>query len=359
MMLILVARRGVVGAAVALTVATSALMAQAQERFRVPGQSVAVYNLAGRITVSGGSGSETTVRVVRAGPDAARLRVETGPIDNYDRVWQTLRVVYPGSRLVVPELGHRSRTEVKVREDGTFSDAGRTRGRRVTISNSGTGVRASADLEIGVPQGTRLGVYLAVGQVTVQNVEGMLRIDVARAPVTVVGATGTLTIDSGSGTVDVRDVDGDLSIDTGSGAVTVANAKGERCTVETGSGAVTASGITAQTVAIETGSGRVEIRDLAAVRVSVETGSGRVALDLTQDPEALTIETGSGSVVIQALATLGAQVDLETNSGHVETDFPVTVRKHRRNHLRGQIGDGAGRIRVETGSGGIRLVRRS
>ncbi len=318
-----------------------ALQAQAPERHTVSGQAVAIYNLVGRVTVSGGSGSDVAVEVSRHGAGQ----------------WEALRVIYPADRIIAPDLGSRSRTTLKVRPDGTFGDAGRTRGEKVTIAGSGSGMRASADLAITIPEGKRVGVYLAVGEVTVQNVNGDLRVDVAHASVSASGVTGSLNVDTGSGDVDVQTVEGDLSVDTGSGEITVVQVRGDHFSAETGSGGIEGSAITAQSVDVETGSGDVVLRDVTTPRASVETGSGNVTLALTRATDVLTIETGSGDVEIRMPGDLSAQIDFETGSGEIETDFAVTVRRHSRDHVRGQIGDGAGRIQVETGSGDVSLLR--
>jgi len=333
------------------------LEAQAPERHLVSGEAVAIYNLVGRVTVTGGGGSDVAIAVSRRGSDAARLAVETGAIDRDGRQWQSLRVVYPSNRIVATSLGSRSRTSLKVRRDGTFGDGGRDRGDEVVIAGSGSGLNAAADLAVSIPPGKHVGLCLAVGEVTVTNVQGDLRIDVASAPVTASGVTGSLTVDAGSGAVDVRTIEGELSVDTGSGEVTVTGVRGTRLAVETGSGGVEGSKIIAETVAVETGSGDVMLSDVTAPSVSIETGSGEVTLAMTQAPNLLAVETGSGDVEIRATEDLNAQVEFETGSGDIETDFPVTIRKYSRDSVRGQIGEGKGRVRIETGSGDIRLFR--
>src|SRR5690606_1130224 len=92
------------------------LAAQQPSRHSLAGQSVALYTRAGNVSVEAGSGSAVTAEVTPRGADAARLRVETGPI----RDRQTLRVIYPGNEIVYAPLGRRSRTEIQVRDDGTF-----------------------------------------------------------------------------------------------------------------------------------------------------------------------------------------------------------------------------------------------
>src|SRR5262245_41726187 len=88
-----------------------------KERFTLEGDEVAIYNLAGQVRVEPGSGHAVVVEVDRGGADGSELRVETGPA----RGAQTLRVIYPSSRVVYPAMGRgRSRCELDVAPDGTF-----------------------------------------------------------------------------------------------------------------------------------------------------------------------------------------------------------------------------------------------
>ena len=180
--------------------ALTALPLGAQEVERVSGRSVAVYNLAGRVEVVRGSGSDVMVRIDRGGRDADRLIVETGEI----RGRETLRIIYPDDEIVYPEMGRGSNTSLSVRNDGTFSDGGSGRGDRVRIRGRGDGLEAWADLVIEVPAGRSLDVNLAVGEVEAEGVEGDLSIDTGSGAVTVLDVVGSLEVDTGSGSVVVR-----------------------------------------------------------------------------------------------------------------------------------------------------------
>ena len=281
------------------------LAAQQQpERRTVAGDHVAIYNLAGVMRLERGTGGDVVVELTRGGPDAGRLEIATGPV----RGREALRVIYPDDEIVYRGLGRGSNTTLHVRDDGTFNDRddqGRHRGdegRRVRIMSSGSGLEAHADLRIAIPAGKRVEVYLAVGQAFASNVDGDLRVDVAAANVT------------------ADHVKGSLLVDTGSGDVTASSVR--------------------------------------AGNVKIDTGSGNVRLDLLADLEALDVDTGSGDVTINVPPDLGAELDIETGSGDIDLQN-VTVRTTRleRDHLTGAIGDGKGRIRIETGSGGVRLVR--
>ena len=340
-------------AAMFLAATLLAVPLQGQEVERISGDEVAVYNLAGRVQVVGGSGSEVVVRIERRGPDASRLRVERGQIDGRS----TLRVVYPSDEVVYPEMGRRSRTTVRVRSDGTFSDGRGDRGDEVRIRGEGGGMEAWADLTIEVPARRDLAVYLATGEVDAREVDGDLLVDTGSGSVRAVDVSGFLDVDTGSGRVDVRGVSGGARIDTGSGGVEIHDVRGTTIEVDTGSGGVRGSGLAAESVLVDTGSGSIELERVTSRDLTLDTGSGSIDVALTGDVDRLDADTGSGSITVRAPAGLGATVDIETGSGGIDLDFPVEVRSVRRDRVRGTIGDGRGEIRIDTGSGSVRLIR--
>ncbi len=277
---------------------------------------------------------------------------------------ETLRFLYPADRIQYAKLSEGSSTQIRVRDNGTFGDnpdddhgrERRPKGKQITIARSG-GLDAYADLRITVPTGKQVAVYLAVGKVAVTNVNGDLSIDVAAAPVATSNTRGELDIDVGSGAVQVTQARGDLKVDTGSGAVSATDVRGETVSIETGSGDVTSSDLRSSELSIETGSGDIHVTNLMAPHVQLETGSGSVAADLNGEVWNVGVETGSGDVTLKMPPTIGAEVDIETSSGDIETDFEVAVTRHARDHMTGRIGDGRGKIAIETGSGGIKLVK--
>jgi lia operon protein LiaG len=331
------------------------LSAQQPEKYSISGNEVAIYDLAGEIRVEPGTGP-VTIEATRGGADAAKLKVLQGEVQ--DR--QSLRFIYPSDHIQYSRLGGGSSTQLRVRDDGTFGndrdDERKPEGRRVTISRNG-GLDAYADLRVTVPSGKRVAIFLAVGKASVTNVDGELSVYVSSAPVTASGTRGDLDIDVGSGSVQVTQARGSLTIDTGSGSVGLSDIRGEQVSVETGSGAVTGSDVRSNDLSIDTGSGDIQLTSLTAPQVSLQTGSGSVAADLSGEVWNVSVETGSGDITLKAPPTLGAEVDIETSSGDIETDFEVAVTRHARDHMTGRIGDGRGKIAIETGSGGIKLVK--
>ena len=329
--------------------------AQQGERYTLNADEVAIYNLAGSLTVEPGAGG-LSVEVTRGGGDAARLRVERGELEGRE----TLRVVYPGESIVYGGIEPGSSTTLRVREDGTFGDGDSgdgDRGRKVKVAGGGDGLRAHADLTVRMPAGSRVSLHLAVGRVAISRVNGELVVDGHSAPVTATGTRGTLVLDVGSGPVRVSDAEGSLNVDTGSGGVEVSKFTGGELSIDTGSGGVVGSELRAGEIRIDTGSGDIELTAVTSPVLTLETGSGRIAAELRGTLRELAVETGSGDISVRAPASLAAEVEIETASGGIETDFALQVTRHSRDHVVGRIGDGTGRVAIETGSGDVRLLK--
>lgn len=326
---------------------------------RMPGAEIAVYNLVGRISVVPGPGENVVVEVTRSGRDAARLSIETDPI----RGIPSLRVTFPGDEIVYPALGRRSRSTFRIREDGTWGHrSGRgwnegREGREITVRGEGRGLEAAADLRILVPAGKRASIHLGLGQLDASNVAGTLSLDALSGDVRVTGGSGTLDIDTGSGSIAVTGTDGDLDLDTGSGDVTIQRARGGVLRVDTGSGSVTGSELRFDSANIDTGSGSIALDGLTGSSAVLDTGSGDVEVRLTQNPERLSISTGSGGVMVRVPDTLSAMIDLESGSGEFEVSFPVQLLRKDEDSISGRIGEGRGRISIETGSGDITISK--
>ncbi len=337
-------------AVAALVAAASApAAAQQSESYALRGGRVAIHNLVGEARVTGGSGAEVVVVVARGGADARDLRVVRTREEGGDR----LLVSPPGDRVVYPRLGRSSRSTLSVREDGTLGRGGR----RVTITGSGGGTEAYADLTIRVPTGRSVTLHQGVGKVEVANVDGDLRVNTSSASVATADTRGSLTLDVGSGSVRVDRAEGEVDVDTGSGSVRLADVRGRRIRVDTGSGSVNGQSLAADDLEVDVGSGSVQLAGVSAGDVKVDTGSGSVQLALSGAARSVKIDTGSGGVRLAVPASFGAELTIDTGSGGIQVDVPAQAHSVRRSHYRGRIGDGSGRVEIDTGSGGVRITR--
>ena len=347
------------GTLVALAAIVHVTPAAAQtERFSLEGDRVGIYNLAGRVSIEGGSGHDVRVEVRRGGADARRLNIATGRVGGRE----ALRVVYPTDRIVYPELRRGTRTTVTVDDDGTFGD-GNDRGSmfgrrgRVEIRDSGSGLEAFADMSISVPRGKRVELHLAAGDVRIANVDGDLFVDVNTAEVTSEHTRGALSLDTGAGAVRVTDAQGDVNLDTGSGGVTIDGVRGTSLRMDTGSGSIRGGNIDVRDLVADVGSGGIHLARVRAERVNLDTGSGGTELELLSDVDQLIVDAGSGGVTLRVPENIGAEIEVETGSGSIDTDLPVRVRKFERRYLAGTVGDGRGRIKIDSGSGSVRILK--
>ncbi|MCO4098147.1 MAG: DUF4097 domain-containing protein [Gemmatimonas sp.] len=341
-----------------LVLASTALAPEVRaqsERKTLSGSSVAIYNLAGNVSVESGRGSDVVVEVTRRGSDARELRVETSEIGGR----QTLRVVYPDDDIIFS--GRRDSwgsTEVQVNDDGTWGGKRWRGGRKVRIRSRGRGTEAWADVRILVPEGKSVAAYVAVGELSANNVNGNFTIDCGSGRTTAANVRGSLSVDVGSGGVNVRDSDLDqLTIDTGSGGVSLSRVTALRCVIDTGLGGVQGDNASCDELSVDVGSGGVRFVDSRSSAIRVDAGRGTVSMTLRNSPRSVNIESGSGGVLLGVPGSLSADIDIETGSGGIETDFMLRTTRVERNHVRGVIGDGAGRIRIETGSGSVTLRR--
>ena len=334
-------------------------------RHTLSGDRVAIHNLVGEFTVVPTAGASVVAEITLRGRDAGQLQIREGML----RGANTLRIVYPGDRVVLPGLergersgsgwkgwGNRWQSNFWVRDDGTL-DGKSGEGHKVTISDRGRGLSAAADVRILVPRGRTVAIYWGHGSGDVSEVDANLAIDGAGVEVTARDLKCRLSVDVGSGTVRISDSAADVSVDTGSGSVTLTDIRGERLVVDTGSGEIDAREIQAGTVSLDTGSGDIRAEGIRAPRVHVDTGSGNVQIGIDADVEALAVDSGSGNVSIEMPGSVGASFSAETGSGQISSELPLELTKRSSGYLAGTIGDGRGRIDLETGSGNISLRR--
>jgi DUF4097 and DUF4098 domain-containing protein YvlB len=122
---------------------------------------------------------------------------------------------------------------------------------------------------------------------------------------------------------------------------------------------VEGSGITVQRLDVDTGSGSVDLANVRADDVRVDTGSGSVDLQLATHAPHVEIDTGSGHVRMEVPEDFSAALELETGSGGISTTMPVTITHKDSDSLTGRLGDGAGHVHVDTGSGGVTITKAS
>jgi DUF4097 and DUF4098 domain-containing protein YvlB len=123
--------------------------------------------------------------------------------------------------------------------------------------------------------------------------------------------------------------------------------------VGTGSGDIYAEQTGAGDVKAETGSGKVELRNLHG---GLRAGTGSGDIKVAGTPTApWRLETGSGTIEFWA-GNSPLTLDASTGSGSIRTDREMlTQGSSDKHHVTGKLNGGGPTVRIETGSGDIRV----
>ena len=161
-----------------------------------------------------------------------------------------------------------------------------------------------------------------------------------------------LEASSGSGDLRLQDLVGPLKANTGSGSIEASGFTG-RVQLQTGSGDIRAQLQGANDVKADTGSGSIHLQGVSGA-LYAQTGSGDV--EIGGNPTAdWKVQTGSGSVTLN-VGGAHFSLDASTGSGSVHSDPPITMHGSiERHHVQGDINGGGPTVRVETGSGDVRI----
>jgi len=161
-----------------------------------------------------------------------------------------------------------------------------------------------------------------------------------------------LEANSGSGDITIDSVGENAKISTGSGNIHATGLHGG-FSVDTGSGNIYAGQTGEGDVKAQTGSGNVELRD---IRGGLRAGTGSGDIKIGGAPTApWHLETGSGNIEYWA-GSAPLTLDASTGSGSIHTDQEMlTQGSTDHHHITGKIHGGGPTVRIETGSGDIRV----
>ena len=161
-------------------------------------------------------------------------------------------------------------------------------------------------------------------------------------------------LDAGSGSGDIQDdgVGDNTKLSTGSGSIHATGLQGG-FNVNTGSGNIYVEATGTGDVKAQTGSGSIELKGVhGGLRAGTGSGDMKVAGTPSMDWK---LETGSGSIEFWPGNT-GFDLDASTGSGSVHTDQEMAVQgSFDRHHITGRVHGGGPTVRIETGSGDVRI----
>ena len=268
---------------------------------------------------------DTTVRLDRGG--AVDLSLISGKIrvTGWDRADVKISASIESGLLRF--TANSSRVSLSVDD----SDEGGRRGRR--HNNVG-----DARYDVSVPRGTRLILEAVSGDVTSKGSQGEIEATSVSGDVDVTDGVRTVSAESVSGSVHAAQVNGNLRTETVSGDLRAENVTGN----------VEASSV----------SGDIRLVGIQSKDVRTETVSGDIVYSGTIEPSGrYGFESHSGTLRLNIPPGAGAQFSVETFSGDLQSDFPVTIQPksslRREGRIEFTIGDGRAKVTAQTFSGSI------
>jgi DUF4097 and DUF4098 domain-containing protein YvlB len=272
---------------------------------------VSIGNIAGDITVTGGSGDEVSIEAVkRARGDAGQLAAV---------------------HIVVDERAGR----VDVRTEHT-----------------GRNDRVSVDYVVTVPASASVEVKSISGNVKVSSVQGPLRAETVSGNLTTSATPRIEMAKSVSGDVDLTDAGADADL-----------------TASSVSGSVHAKGLKARALDLGTISGDVVLANVECERLAVKSVSGEVEFSgaLARNGR-YNVTSHSGNVRLVLSGATGFEITASTFSGSIKSQLPLTIGGDRDSDgrrpgatsrsIRGTFGDGSAALAIRTFSGDIIVEKR-
>jgi DUF4097 and DUF4098 domain-containing protein YvlB len=195
-----------------------------------------------------------------------------------------------------------------------------------------------ARYEVSVPRGARLILEAVSGDITAKGSQGEIEASSVSGDVDVTDGLRAVSAEAVSGNVHAAGVNGSLRTETVSGDLRIENVTGD----------LEASSV----------SGNIRLVGIQSKDVRTETVSGDIIYTGTIEPSGrYSFESHSGTLRLNIPRGAGAQFSVETFSGDLQTDFPVTIPGRsairREGRVEFTVGDGRAKVTAQTFSGSI------
>jgi DUF4097 and DUF4098 domain-containing protein YvlB len=270
-----------------------------------------IANIAGNITITGGSGDEVSIEAVK------RTRGDGGQLASV--------------HILVDE--RPGRVDVKT-------------------EHTGRNDRVSVDYTVIVPASASVDANSVSGNVKVTSVQGAVRAETISGTITTASTPKLQSAKSVSGDVDLTDASPDAELNASSV-----------------SGAVRAKGLKARSLELGTVSGDVALSDVTCERLGVRSVSGSVEyIGALTNRGRYEINSHSGSIRLTLSSDVGFELTANSFSGSIRSDLPLTLgsssgqNDRRRPGLNrathGVFGDGSATLLIRTFSGDIVIAKR-
>jgi DUF4097 and DUF4098 domain-containing protein YvlB len=183
-----------------------------------------------------------------------------------------------------------------------------------------------------------------IGDLNIESTSGDIRISNIRGQIDISSASSSMELNSITGSIDIRSMGGDKKGSFISGSVIISQTSGE----------VELKSLNGD-LRVKSTSGSVYVeQESGAVDISTYTGNVNVKTELYSDRNSF-IETSSGDVVFTIPEMSSGSVKLETVSGEIKTEMPMSIKSLSKKKMTGDFGKDGPKISLITSSGDITI----
>lgn len=223
---------------------------------------------------------------------------------------------------------------------GRFFIGGTAEGMKLGIEAPDSATVGTAVLDVNVPQGARVWVKTATGDVEISGVTGTVDVFTVSGHTRVEGTPAVVTAESLDGNIELAVESPDARARTASGTIVLRGVIRE----------ITASSVSGPLfIGMEGKIGRARF----------ESVSGEIAFKGDLEPDgALEAESHSGNIELRLPERMGATYSLSGYAGKMSTEFQRVPSAPPKGEWRFVVGDGHARVTVRTFKGRVELKKR-
>lgn len=211
--------------------------------------------------------------------------------------------------------------------------------------------------KISAPAYTNLEIKSSDGDIEIQSVTGDIDCKVDDGDFYMADAKNNISrIFSEDGSVRIEKHSGNLNINTGDGDVTVESTKAKQVEISTQDGRIKVRDSAADFF-VDSNDGNITLINISGKEIDARSGDGDVDIIFDgEGPVDFIINTDDGRVNIELNNPVSALFSIESGDGHIRFDAPDSnILRDDEHYLKGELGNGDGRIKVRTSDGSISL----
>ncbi len=237
----------------------------------------------------------------------------------------------------------------------------------------------SISYDIIVPKQTDIECASSYGAIELANINGQASGKTSSGSIDAKNIEGPVNLDTSYGSVNCRNITGDnITVKSSSGKIKLSNASFVDCDAHTSYGSIVSDKLNGDLIKLHSGSGNINVTDSSADTTNLSTSYGRITCrqittnditaksgsgnldivcsDSTPDEIVADLVTSYGSIDFAAPQDFTGQVDLSTSYGSIRTSRPITINGEiSKKKIKGTIGEGNGKLHMQTSSGSINL----